>query len=79
MTQDPQAAGVALRLTSQPLAGLPSQSASPSPQRDAQEPMVHEAAAPEAAVQRVSQVPQWSRSPWRSVSQPLAAMPSQSP
>jgi hypothetical protein len=76
---DPQRAALVRVSVSQPLAGLPSQSASPSPQRDAQEPMVHEAAAPEAAVQRVSQVPQWSRSPWRSVSQPLAAMPSQSP
>jgi hypothetical protein len=74
----PQAVGVVLVFTSQPSAGLPLQSAKPASQAPTvQRPRVHAAVA-WASMHALVHVPHAEAVPLRSVSQPLAAILSQS-
>jgi hypothetical protein len=65
--------------TSQPLVHEPSQLVKPALQVRAQKPALHPPVALAAAGHTLLQKPQWRASPRRSTSQPLAALPSQSP
>ncbi len=79
LPQRPQAPVLVLRLVSQPLAGIASQSAKPALQRTmAQRPAPHDDSAL-GSEHAAPQVPQWAEETSRSVSQPLLALPSQSP
>jgi hypothetical protein len=74
----PQLAALVRVLVSQPLTALPSQSAKPSAQAVWHRPIAHEAVAFGPAVQTVPQAPQFMVLARVSVSQPLAALRSQS-
>jgi hypothetical protein len=77
--QAPQAVAVVRVSTSQPLSGLPSQSAKPALHAaTAQRPAAHDAVALGRLHPR-PQAPQWVALDWVSVSQPLLSWPSQSP
>jgi hypothetical protein len=65
--------------TSQPLAGLPSQSAKPSLQRATAQRPPAQALVALARAQAEPHAPQWAVLVWVSVSQPLPVLPSQSP
>jgi hypothetical protein len=69
---------VVSRVASQPLAALPSQSPRPAAQATPQAPALHAAVPPVVAAQARPHVPQWVVDVRVSVSQPLAALPSQS-
>jgi len=75
--QAPQWAEVS-SVASQPLAALPSQLPRPAAQAVPQVPAVHAADPPAGAGQALLQAPQWAVLVRVSVSQPLAALPSQS-
>jgi hypothetical protein len=77
--QAPQWLGVLVVLTSQPLAALPSQSANPAAQVKPQRPAAQAGVALSAPMHTVPQAPQWETLVPVLVSQPLAALPSQSP
>jgi hypothetical protein len=76
LEQDPHRAGLLFRSASQPLSGLPSQSAKPVSQLGTQTPAL-QALAPCAAEQTRPQVPQWLSS-FSDCSQPLLGSASQS-
>jgi hypothetical protein len=77
--QPPQCAALVRVSVSQPLAALPSQSAKPAVQITAQAPTAHAGTALGAPGQAWPQVPQCETATRVSVSQPLVALPSQSP
>ncbi len=79
LLQAPQCARSLPVLRSQPLAALPSQSAFGAMQLNPQEPLVQVRVAPERLGQTRLHPPQWAISALVSISQPLAALPSQSP
>jgi len=70
---------VVSRVTSQPLAALPSQFPRPAAQAMPHAPAAQAADPPAGAGQALRQAPQWDVEVRVSVSQPLAALPSQSP
>ena len=76
--QRPQLDGVVLRLVSQPLAALPSQSPKPAVQVTPHAPAA-QVAVPLVASHALPQRPQFATVVARLVSQPLAGLPSQSP
>ena len=79
LPQRPQCAAAPRRSTSQPFAGSPSQSPKPSSQRAMpQRPAAHTPVA-RAGAQARPQAPQWAAAVLRSTSQPVVALPSQSP
>jgi len=67
------------RVVSQPLAALPSQLPRPAAQATPQVPALHVAVPPAGVGQALLQAPQWASEVRVSVSQPLAALPSQLP
>jgi hypothetical protein len=77
--QAPQCCVDDVVLASQPLVALPSQSAKPAVQVSAQRPPVQAGTALSAPMHTVPQAPQWETLVAVAVSQPLAALPSQSP
>jgi hypothetical protein len=74
----PQSFVLFVRFTSQPLSGLPSQLPRPLLHTGAHTPPAHEVVPPEF-VHCLPQVPQLFTVVFRSVSQPLVGLPSQSP
>ena len=77
--QRPQFAALVERFTSQPLEATPSQSAKPSLQAKPQAPAAQVARAFAGAAQAFPHAPQWATLVAVLVSQPLEAVPSQSP
>ena len=75
---EPHEVTVLRRSTSQPLAALPSQLPKPAAQVMPHAPAAHEGV-PLVALQALPQPPQWAGLVAKLVSQPLAALPSQSP
>jgi hypothetical protein len=76
--QAPQCVGDVLRLVSQPLFGLPSQSAKPVLQTGVHTPLTHEVV-PLPFVHALPHVPQFAVVVCRFTSQPFEASPSQFP
>ena len=75
----PQCAPVVVRSVSQPLTASPSQFPQPVSHTIWQTPLLHAGVACARAGHALPQTPQWVALRWSSTSQPLAAMPSQSP
>jgi hypothetical protein len=75
----PQLVALVLRLVSQPLAALPSQSPKPALQLSPHAPAAHVAVALAPAAHILPHIPQFAALVRRSISQPLTALPSQLP